>query len=654
MRNRRPAGGRWIQSNQMAKRAQLIRVLALTGALCAFFVVLGYRLVSLQVLQHEDLGKLARSNTQREFLREPHRGDIVDVKGNALATSVFVKTVCADPVLIGNRQNEITRAIAPVLQLDPGELFQRLQLTTRTNAEGRLTTNRYSVLKRKVSAESWAKVQQAMSNLTFNVDEKLLPKKERTFYKDLREKAVFADSRDDQLRVYPNSNLLAHVLGYVGMAEAEYNGARIIETAGMDGIEKSLNSKLAGVRGWRETETDSRKREVVWLREQDVAPRDGCNVVLTIDSVIQSIVEKALWAGMEKHKPISITCIVTRPRTGEILAMATLPTYDPNDLSGSIPDHRRNRVITDMVEPGSTFKIVVVSGALDRKKVKLTDRIFCENGAFPFAGRVLHDHDPYGSLSVEEIVTKSSNIGAAKIGIQLGGGELHGYIKDFGFGTRTGIPLTGEHPGLVYPTNKWSKVSIAQIPMGHGLCATRLQMVMAMSAIANKGKLMRPMLLDRLTDEDGHTLVKYGPQSVRQVISEDACRKMVQALKTVVGKGGTAPGAALEHYTVAGKTGTAQKVENGAYVSGKYISSFIGFFPADNPELCISVVLDEPKGLHYGGQTAAPVFKQIAEGAASYLNIRPDRVEEPGRLPMFEAGAEGRPVRTASARPQNN
>ena len=176
----------------MAKRAQLIRVLALTGALCAFFVVLGYRLVSLQVLQHEDLGKLARSNTQREFLREPHRGDIVDVKGNALATSVFVKTVCADPVLIGNRQNEITRAIAPDLQLDPGELFQRLQLTTRTNAEGRLTTNRYSVLKRKVSAESWAKVQQAMSNLTFNVDEKLLPKKERTFYKDLREKAVFA------------------------------------------------------------------------------------------------------------------------------------------------------------------------------------------------------------------------------------------------------------------------------------------------------------------------------------------------------------------------------------------------------------------------------------------------------------------------------
>lgn len=639
----------------MAKRLQFIRVLVLTGLLCGFFVVLGYKLVSLQVFQHESLGKLARSNTQREFLREPRRGDILDVKGNALATSVFVKTVCADPVLIGNRQNEIACAIAPVLQIDPAELFRRLQLTTRTNKEGALLTNRYVVLKRKVSAESWAKVQMTMSNLTFNVNEKLLPKKDRGFYKNLREKALFADSRDDQLRFYPNSNLLAHVLGYVGMAEAEYNGSRIIETAGMDGIERSLNSKLAGVRGWRITETDNRKREVVWLREQDVEPRDGCNVVLTIDSVIQSILEKALLAGMEKHKPISITGIVTRPRTGEILAMATLPTYDPNDLTGSTPDDRRNRMISDIVEPGSTFKIVVVSGALNEGKLKLTDRIFCENGAFPFGGRVLHDHDPYGWLTGEEIVTKSSNIGAAKIGIQLGAQPLYNYIRDFGFGSKTGIPLTGEVSGIVYPTNSWSKVSIAQIPMGHGVCVTRLQMAMAMSALANKGKLMRPMLLDRLTDSDGTTLVKYGPQPFRQVVSEDACKKMVQALKTVVGKGGTAPSAELEHYTVAGKTGTAQKVENGAYVSGKYISSFIGFFPADNPELCISVVLDEPKGLYYGGQTAGPIFKQIAERAASYLNIRPDRVEEPGRLPMFEAGAESRPsTRTASARPLNN
>ena len=183
---------------------------------------------------------------------------------------------------------------------------------------------------------------------------------------------------------------------------------------------------------------------------------------------------------------------------------------------------------------------------------------------------------------------------------------------------------------------------------------TRLQMAMAMAALANKGTLMRPMLLDRLTDSDGQTLVKYGSQPIRQVISEDACKKMVQALKTVVTKAGTAPNAALEHYTVAGKTGTAQKVENGVYASGKYISSFIGFFPADNPELCISVVLDEPKGQHYGGQTAAPVFKQIAERAASYLNIRPDRVEEPGRPPMFEAGSESRPMKTASARPLNH
>lgn len=638
----------------MAKRLQYFRVMLLVLCLCTGFVLLGLRLVDLQVLRHDELRVLARANTERQFLREPRRGDILDIKGNLLATSVFVKTVCADPMVISNRQAEVARAISPILQLSEAEVYRKLLPQYRTNAAGKVTAVRSVRIKQKVTPETWEKVRGVMTNLTFGIDETKLPKKEQAFYRELRQNAIICESPDEQLRSYPNSNLCAHVLGYVGTGTNDYNGKIINVTVGADGIERALNSKLSGVRGWRVTETDSRKREVVSLRDQDVEPHDGCNVVLTIDSVIQNIVEDELRKGMQQFSPISITAVVTRPRTGEILAMATLPTFDPNNLKTSTPEMRKNRVIADVVEPGSTFKIVVVSGALDINKLKLSDRFFCENGAFAYAGRVLHDHKAEGTLTAEEIITKSSNIGAAKIGIErLGQVMLYNYIRDFGFGAKTGILLPGEEVGIVHPTKNWSKVSIAQIPMGHGIGVTRLQMEMAMAALANNGMLMRPMLVDRLEDQDGHIVAKYGPQSVRQVVSTNAAREMVKALKTVPTKQGTAAAAALDHYTVAGKTGTAQKVENGTYVS-KFISSFIGFFPADDPELCISIVLDEAKGEHYGGLTAAPIFKQIAERSASYLNIRPDREEEPGRPPMFDAGAEARSVKTASARPVND
>jgi cell division protein FtsI/penicillin-binding protein 2 len=276
---------------------------------------------------------------------------------------------------------------------------------------------------------------------------------------------------------------------------------------------------------------------------------------------------------------------------------------------------------------------------LNDQIVKLTDTFDCERGRFTFAGKVLRDHESYGVLSVENIITKSSNIGAAKIGIKMGERQLYQYIRNFGFGTRTGIPLSGEIGGWVHPLTNWTKLSISRIPMGHEVAVTPLQMAMAMCAIANNGWLMRPMLVDRLEDSDHQIAVKYSPQRVRQVISEAAARQMVTALKTVVSPEGTAAKAALDHYTVAGKTGTAQKVVNGAYSSEKFFSSFIGFFPADDPELCISVVMDEPKHGYYGGQAAAPVFKQIAERAANYLNIRPDNVEE---TPLLETIASAR------------
>lgn len=639
----------------MAKRLQYRRLLFLVLLLAVAFAGLGYRLIDLQVVRHDELRAEAEQQSARKIFREPRRGDILDARGNLLANSVFVKTVCADPTLIGDRAAEVARTVAPLLQLNEAEVYNRLLPRTRLNAKGETVTNAYVVLKRKVPFETYDKIRGAMSNLTFGVDEKRLPVVQQNFFRDLRRKAVFADPINDQQRVYPNQSLAAHVLGHVGMDEREVDGMRLLETSGKDGIEFALNAKLAGVRGWRKTETDSNHRELVALRDQDVEPRDGLNVVLTIDSVLQHILETALAEGMEKHSPISISGIVVRPRTGEILALATLPAFDPNSPGSASADARRNRVIADLVEPGSTFKIVVVSGALNDAAVKLGDVFDCEHGHFAFAGRVLHDHESYGALSVESIITKSSNIGAAKIGIKLGEKRLYDYIRDFGFGERTEVPLPGEVRGILHPTKSWSKVSIAQIPMGHGVAVTRLQMAMAMAAIANNGNLMRPMLVDRLEDRDGRIFVKYAPQRVRQVISEAAAKQMVKALKTVVSPEGTAPKAVLEHYSVAGKTGTAQKIENGTYVSNKHISSFAGFFPADNPELCISIVLDEPKKYgYYGGLTAAPIFKQVAEKAANYLNIRPDLDDGgPSSAEPLAQPSGARPIRTVQARPLN-
>lgn len=633
----------------MARRLQLRRVLLLALLLGAAFAGLGYRLVDLQVLRHEELLRKAQQNTQREFPRVSRRGDILDARGNLLATSMFVKTVCADPMLIGNRQAEVAHTLVPLLQVSETDLCQRLLPRLRQNEKNQIVTNRYVVLGRKVRVETWEKIRDAMGKLSFGLNEKKMSRVDRTFYRDLRAKAIFTDPMDDQLRMYPNRSLASHVLGYVGM------GTNSMDMIGLDGIELTLNSKLAGARGWRVTETDGQRHELVAHREEDVEPRDGLNVVLTIDSVIQHVLETALKEAMDKHSPVSISGMVVRPRTGEILAMATLPDFDPNNPGSATEDARRNRVITDIMEPGSTFKIVVVSGALNDSVVRLTDSFDCEHGQFAYAGHVLHDHESYGVLSVENIITKSSNIGASKIGIRLGENRLYDYIRDYGFGARTGLPLPGEVGGIVPPVKNWYKVSLAQIPMGHGVAVTRLQMMMAMCAIANDGWLMRPMLVDRLEDRDGHVVAKYQPERVRQVISESTAKQMVEALKTVVSAEGTAPKAALANYSVAGKTGTAQKAGPGGYIPGKYVSSFIGFFPADNPELCISIVMDEPKQGYYGGQIAAPVFKQVAELAANYLNIRPDlNNSQLATTQTFATETDRRGMKTAAVRSPNN
>jgi cell division protein FtsI/penicillin-binding protein 2 len=609
----------------MGNSYQYRRLLLLGIFLCCGLLALIVRLVDLQVFRHDELKAEAQRNTQRAFVKNPLRGQIRDVRGNLLATSVPAKVICADPTLIGDFGGDVARVLAPLLQTNEMVLAERLR-PSLVSYKGKMIPRSYVPLKRKVPVETWQQIEKAMTNMIFSVDEKRLTKTEKTFLWNLRRKAIFAE--EDQIRFYPNDNLAAHVIGYVANDDFQ---------TGLNGIEATFNSKLTGIKGWRRTEMDSRRREVVAFREQDVDPRNGFNVVLTLDAGLQHIVETELAEGVAKFNPESISAVVVRPRTGEILAMATLPTYNPNRPGAFSPEFLRNRVITDIAEPGSTFKVVVVSGALDQQLVRLSDQFDCERGAFRFAGRVLHDAHGYGILNVGQIIAKSSNIGAAKVGILLGSSKLYDYIRNFGFGYRTGLPVPGEVSGIVHPVSDWSKVSIAQIPMGHGLAVTPLQMVMAFSALGNDGVLMRPMLVHRLEDEDGQVVANYQPQVLRRVISSAANREIVQALKQVTTPDGTAQKAKLDNYTVAGKTGTAQKVMPGGlrYYHDRFYSSFIAFFPAENPELCISVVIDDPKGAHFGGSTAGPVFKAIAERSAHYLNLKPDLEIPPARDPVM-------------------
>jgi cell division protein FtsI/penicillin-binding protein 2 len=596
------------------------RLAALAFLLVAAFCALGYRLVDIQVFRHEELLAKARHNTERAFHREPPRGEIRDIRGHKLATTIPVKTVVADPTLIHPMTPHMARVLAPLLRTNEAWLNERLTpRLIRTETNGQPVFGQYVVLKHKVPIEEWEGIHAALTNATFGFETNHINKKQAAFLRNLRQRAVFTE--EDMLRVYPNQSLAAHVIGFVN-TESDGRGM-----TGADGIERVLNAKLNGVAGWRLTETDRYRRELVAYRAHDVEARPGLNVVLTLDARIQQITEQALAEAMAKHNPVSASAVVVRPKTGEILALATLPGFDPNEPGLSPVAHWKNRVTSDIMEPGSTFKIVVVSGALNEDIISLKDHFHCENGSFIYAGRRLRDHHAYGVLSVEGIITKSSNIGSAKIGIQLGEQKLHDYIRGFGFGSRTGIPLPGEVAGIVHPLTNWTKLSISRIPMGHEVASTPLQMVMAMSAIANEGRLMRPMIVNRLEDAEGNVVAQYQPELTRLAVGPEAAREMVQALKTVTTKDGTAPGAALEHWTVAGKTGTAQKAGAGGYLPGKYFSSFIGFFPADNPELCISVVLDEPHNGYYGGSTAAPIFHAIADQTARYLNIPPDRFD---------------------------
>jgi len=577
------------------------RAVTVSFGLVGVFSVFSFRLIDLQIAKHEEYTALAAEKHVHKQVIYARRGIIRDVHNEPLAENVPVKTVVADASHMRDPV-AVAKAIADQLKMDPQELADKLK-----------TGRRYIVLKRDVSEAAANQIKEALRIANLG--------------------GIFFEQ--DFVRTYPNGPLLSQVVGFV---DHEHKGAL--------GIERTMQDFLQGANGFRYIEQDRTGKELVPYRGLESAAKDGCDVTLTIDLGLQNIVENELDRAMAEYKPKGAIAIMVRPQTGEIMAMASRPTFDLNDPGEADPDQTKNRAVVYMVEPGSVFKIVPVSAALNEKLVTPETTIFCENGHFMYGGRLLRDAEPQGVLTVHGVLQHSSNIGAAKLGLQLGENRLYDYARRFGFGQKTGIALTGEISGLLSPPQHWSKLEITRIPMGQSVAVTPLQMVMAMACVANNGKLMKPMIVSQITDPTGRVVATFSPEVERQVVTPETCRKVIPALQDVVAAG-TAKSAVVPGFKVAGKTGTAQKIDpKGGYMSGHYVSSFIGFLPADDPKFVLLVTLDDPtvKGeLAFGGRTAAPVFSQIAVRAVNYMDLRPtEQVPPPAGIKKVALVPHGR------------
>jgi cell division protein FtsI (penicillin-binding protein 3) len=576
------------------------RAVTVSFGLVGVFSVFSFRLIDLQIAKHEEYTALAAEKHVHKQVIYARRGIIRDVHDEPLAENVPVKTVVADASHMRD-PIAVAKAIADQLKMDPQELADKLK-----------TGRKYIVLKREVSEQAANQLKEALRIANLG--------------------GIFFEQ--DFVRTYPNGPLLSQVIGFV---DHDHKGAL--------GIERTMQDFLQGANGFRYTEQDRTGKELVPYRGLESAAKDGCDVTLTIDLGLQNIVENELDRAMDEYRPKSAIAIMVRPQTGEIMAMASRPTFDLNNTGKADADETKNRAVVYMVEPGSVFKIVPVSAALNEKLVKPDTTIFCENGHFMYGGRVLRDAEPQGVLTVHGVLQHSSNIGAAKLGLQLGENRLYAYARRFGFGQKTGIALTGEISGLLSPPQHWSKLEITRIPMGQSVAVTPLQMVMAMACVANNGKLMKPMVVSRITDPTGRVVATYSPDAQRQVVTPETCRKVIPALQDVVAAG-TAKSAVVPGFKVAGKTGTAQKIDpKGGYMSGRYVSSFIGFLPAEDPKFVLLVTLDDPtvKGeVAFGGRTAAPVFSEIAARAVSYMDLRPtESVPPPAGTKKVALGPRG-------------
>jgi cell division protein FtsI/penicillin-binding protein 2 len=565
----------------MKSSAKLRALLACCGfAVC--FTTYSLRLIQLQICKHDEYAALAAEKHVNKQTIYARRGVIYDANGEVLADNEPVKTVVADCSLLPKEKRAFAaRLLSKPLGIAESSIVRKLD-----------SDRRYIIIKKRIS-----------ESVAADISARLQEHSLRGIYFE-----------QDFTRIYPNGSMLCHVLGFLNHNHE-----------GVQGIERVMDDYLRGHDGFRFTERDRTGKEIVPYRGQERPPRNGFNVQLTIDMGLQSIVENELETAIRQFRPKAAIAIFMRPSTGEVLALANYPNFNPNQLANVPAECMRNRAITDMVEPGSTFKIVTAAGALNERIVTPSSMIFCENGRFRYGGRSLRDHHGYGMLTVEDVIAKSSNIGTAKLAIQMGDQKVYQYIRRFGFGDRTGISLPGEIAGMVHPPHRWSKISITRIPMGHEVAVTPLQMLTAMCAVANRGRLMTPQIVRDMSDDHGAKVAEFPPAEVRQVSSAKAAEQVCNALKRVVSEQGTAALANISGFTVAGKTGTAQKVDpSGGYLPGKYVLSFVGFFPAEKPEIAGLVMLDEAAtqpGMNYGGLVAAPIFARIGERAAGYLNL---------------------------------
>lgn len=575
---------------------------------------LARQLYRIQIVRHEEL----RAKAERKFTFtrkvEAVRGEIRDSKDRVLAIDETVLSVFVNPLLLDDRRADMAHLLAFWGETDADRLAQRLKTRMLgVNSQGAPVFDTRVLIRRRVGSEEWSRLKHILDGHFFGFDPQKMARKQRAHLQKLRTQAVFAE--ETQVRTYPNGALAAHVIGFVGTT----NSTDV--PAGLCGVEAALENELRGTPGWRKGERDVHGAEIAHRRRLDVPPVAGGNVVLSLDGEIQQILETELEASVQFFDAAGAAGVVVQPRTGRILAMASVPSFNLQDLSRVDPAAWRNRVLADVYEPGSTFKIVVFSAMIEEGLGGLDAQINCRNGHYDYRGATLTERPGLGTVTCAQAFASSSSIAAAQLGLLAGPERLHKFVRAFGFGSPTGISLPFERPGRVFPPSKWSAISPTRVAIGYEVGVTPMQMAMAMSAIANQGRLMRPILVERIEDAEGKVLSQARPEMLRQVIRPATAAEMVRALKAVVAAGGTGRLAGLEGIPVAGKTGTALKAGSHGYDRTRYTASFCGFFPADAPEVCILVVFDEPKSEHAGGRTAAPTFRNIAARIANRLQI---------------------------------
>lgn len=574
-------------STMMERPRTINRSLILSGILALWMVGLLARLYQLEIFEYVDLLSRAQRQQQRTVEVAPERGAIYDRDMHPLAMSLAVESVYAVPTDISNKELAAS-LLAPALDLDRNDILGRLH-----------AFKSFCWVKRKISSQEVERVL------------------------DLNLKGIYFQK--EMKRFYPKNELAAPVLGYVGL-----------DDKGLAGLEYGFK-EIAGRSGRVMLAEDARRQS---FQSSEWGGRAGKSVVLTLDENIQYIAEKALNQTMEKFHAAGGVAIVENPNTGELLAMAGEPSFDPNDYADSPPMARIDRPVSMVYEPGSVFKIVTVSAALEEKLTNPNEVIDCQEGSITIAGHVIHDDERFGLLTVADVLAHSSDVGAIKLGLRLGDERLYDYIRRFGFGARTNVDLPGEERGLLRPPSAWSAISIGAISMGQEVGVTPIQLISAYSAIANGGVLIQPRLVRDIYRGTSHDTLP--PARGRRVVSERTAAEMRQMFAGVIDHGsGTT--ARVSGYTAGGKTGTAQKIDStGHYSKSHYIASFVGFAPVDKPAIAILVTIDSPVGAKYGRDVAAPAFASIASQTLSYLNVPQDN---PSSVLQVASSASARPLR---------